>query len=221
MECRRGVFYHMPCWIMLLSTVLQIISALHRRFPKHYTPAAVNLLTAALAPPQRTSGLASSAALQASVPSGTGQGGAAANGPTAAQISAEQKEKEDSIRVTRQRPVLRVCAELALVGIIRDAPSRSGGEWVMKTLKDLVSVISLLVTHETIVSLLRNIALQRSVVIVFAPTFHIFEDICKAIPWNSSSNFYEISNFGRSGTRISCTDHTGESPGLPSSWEGN
>ena len=53
-------------------------------------------------------------------------------------LAPEQREKEDASRVIRQRPLLRVCAELALVGIIKDAPDRSGGEWVMKVLKDLV-----------------------------------------------------------------------------------
>ena len=53
-------------------------------------------------------------------------------------LSSEQREKEDATRVTRQRPVLRVCAELALVGIIRDTPTRSGGEWVMKVIRELV-----------------------------------------------------------------------------------
>lgn len=53
-------------------------------------------------------------------------------------IPPEQREKEDTARVTKQRPILRVCAELALVGIIRDAPGRSGGEWIMKVLKELV-----------------------------------------------------------------------------------
>lgn len=52
----------------------------------------------------------------------------------------EQREKEDSVRVARQRPILRVCSELALVGIISDGPGKSGAEWVMKVLKDLVSV---------------------------------------------------------------------------------
>ncbi|TFY71699.1 hypothetical protein EVG20_g1301 [Dentipellis fragilis] len=51
----------------------------------------------------------------------------------------EQREKEEAARVSRQRPVLRVCAELALVGVIRDAPGRSGGEWIMKALRDLLS----------------------------------------------------------------------------------
>ena len=51
----------------------------------------------------------------------------------------EQREKEDAARVTRQRPVLRVCSELALVGIIRDASGRSGGEYIMKALRELVS----------------------------------------------------------------------------------
>lgn len=50
----------------------------------------------------------------------------------------EQREKEETARVVRQRPVLRVCAELALVGIINDSPTRSGGEFIMKALKDLV-----------------------------------------------------------------------------------
>ena len=90
----------------------QIISALHRRFPNSFTPGLVSTLQAALAAPSR-------AALSA--------------------LSPEQREKEDSTRVTRQRPVLRVSAELALVGIIRDAPDRSGGEWIMKVIKDLVS----------------------------------------------------------------------------------
>lgn len=53
-------------------------------------------------------------------------------------MAPEQREKEDTARLTRQRPVLRVSAELALVGVIRDAPNRAGGEWVMKVLKDLV-----------------------------------------------------------------------------------
>lgn len=90
----------------------EIISLLHRRFPKSYTPGLVSALSAALAPPSR-------AILSALAP--------------------EQREKEDSARISRQRPILRVCAELALVGIIKDAPGRSGGEWVMKTLKDLLS----------------------------------------------------------------------------------
>ncbi len=33
---------------------------------------------------------------------------------------------------------MRVCTELTLVGVIRDVPSRSGGEWIMKALWDLV-----------------------------------------------------------------------------------
>ncbi|KAI0656547.1 ARM repeat-containing protein [Cubamyces menziesii] len=93
-------------------SAVEIISALHRRFPKTFTPALISLLSASIAPPSR-------AALAA--------------------LSPEQREKEDSARVTRQRPVLRVCAELALVGIIRDAPDRSGGEWIMKAIKDLLS----------------------------------------------------------------------------------
>ncbi|OSC99339.1 ARM repeat-containing protein [Trametes coccinea BRFM310] len=93
-------------------SAVEIISALHRRFPKTFTPALISSLSASLTPPSR-------AAL--------------------ASLSPEQREKEDSSRVARQRPVLRVCAELALVGIIRDGPDRSGGEWIMKTIRDLLS----------------------------------------------------------------------------------
>ncbi|EJD02975.1 transcription factor [Fomitiporia mediterranea MF3/22] len=115
-------------------SAVEIISALHRRFPKGFTPAINALLSTALLPPQRT--VVSSIGTQnpASTPAGN-VAGTASN----ATITPEQKEKEDAARVTRQRPVLRVCAELALVGIIRDAPGKSGGEWMMKTLKDLLS----------------------------------------------------------------------------------
>ncbi len=53
-------------------------------------------------------------------------------------LTPEQREKEDSSRISRQRPALRVCAELALVGIIKDGPDRSGGEWMMKVIRQLV-----------------------------------------------------------------------------------
>jgi regulator of nonsense transcripts 2 len=59
--------------------------------------------------------------------------------PSLAALAPEQREKEDTARVTRQRPVIRVCSELALVGIIKDASDRSGAEWMMKAIKELVS----------------------------------------------------------------------------------
>ncbi|KAL4080360.1 armadillo-type protein [Scleroderma yunnanense] len=91
---------------------VEVICSLHRRFSNIFTPAMVNLLSSALAPPSR-------ATLSAMAP--------------------DQREKEDAARVSRQRPVLRVCSELALVGVIRDAPTRSGAEWIMKAIKDLLS----------------------------------------------------------------------------------
>ncbi|KIP08451.1 hypothetical protein PHLGIDRAFT_23490 [Phlebiopsis gigantea 11061_1 CR5-6] len=93
-------------------SAVEIISALHRRFPTTFTPALVSTLSASLAAPSK-------AALST--------------------LSPEQREKEDASRVTRQRPALRVCAELALVGIVRDAPGRSGGEWIMKVIRELLS----------------------------------------------------------------------------------
>ncbi|KAJ7497393.1 ARM repeat-containing protein, partial [Mycena latifolia] len=93
-------------------SAVEIVSLLHRRFPAAFTPAFVTALSSALTAPSR-------AALAALAP--------------------EQREKDDASRVTRQRPVLRVCSELALVGIIRDGHGRSGGEWIMKVLKELAS----------------------------------------------------------------------------------
>ena len=90
----------------------QIISALHCRFPNSFTVTLVANLSSALSAPARTS---------------------------LASLAPEQREKEDSARVTRQRPIIRVCSELALVGIITDAPDRSGAEWMMKAVKELVS----------------------------------------------------------------------------------
>lgn len=113
---------------------LKIISALHRRFPRQFTPSINSLLNTALLPPQRPSSNAQATAAQTS---GSTTTSTLASGAVA--LTPEQKEKEDAARVTRQRPVLRVCAELALVGVIRDSPGKSGGEWMMKTMKDLVS----------------------------------------------------------------------------------
>ena len=92
----------------------QVISALHRRFPTNFTPALIVALAGALVPTNK-------AALATMAP--------------------EQREKEEAVRVARQRPTIRVCAELALVGVIRDGPSRSGGEWIMKVLRDLVRLL--------------------------------------------------------------------------------
>jgi regulator of nonsense transcripts 2 len=58
-----------------------------------------------------------------------------------ATLSPEQREKEETARVARQRPLLRVCSELALVGIISDGAGKSGGEWIMKILKELVCAL--------------------------------------------------------------------------------
>ncbi|KAG6903019.1 hypothetical protein C0995_007452 [Termitomyces sp. Mi166 len=91
---------------------VEIISSLHRRFVTTFTPALLSALSLAISAPNR-------AALNALTP--------------------EQREKEENSRVIRQRPVVRVCSELALVGVIRDGPSRSGGEWMMKALRELLS----------------------------------------------------------------------------------
>ncbi|CAA7259114.1 unnamed protein product [Cyclocybe aegerita] len=91
---------------------VEIISTLHRRFSKVFTPALVANLASAISAPPRAS---------------------------LSTLTPEQREKEDSARVTRQRPVVRLCSELALVGVIKDAPDRSGAEWMMKAMKELLS----------------------------------------------------------------------------------
>ncbi|KIK67319.1 hypothetical protein GYMLUDRAFT_156182 [Collybiopsis luxurians FD-317 M1] len=93
-------------------SAVEILSVLHRRFPTTFTPSLVASLSSALSVPSRAS---------------------------LANLTQEQRDKEDSVRVTRQRPVLRISSELALVGVIRDDPSRSGGEWIMKALKEMLS----------------------------------------------------------------------------------
>ncbi|KAJ3724609.1 transcription factor [Lentinula raphanica] len=93
-------------------SAVEILSALHRCFPATFTPKLVSSLSAALAVPSRAS---------------------------LANLTVEQRDKEDSARVIRQRPVLRISSELALVGVIRDDPVRSGGEWIMKTIKEMLS----------------------------------------------------------------------------------
>lgn len=139
LRCARPVS---STWLPLSNVnLLKIISALHRRFPKGFTHSVNSLLSTALLPPQRAAG--SSAGGQGNIASSipVTATGSAITMAAASATAPEQKEKEDAARIARQRPVLRVCAELALVGIIKDAPGKSGGEWMMKTLKDLVSDI--------------------------------------------------------------------------------
>ena len=57
-----------------------------------------------------------------------------------ATLTPELQEKEVSSRISRQRPVLRVSSELALVGIIGE-DKKSGGEWIIKVTKELVREI--------------------------------------------------------------------------------
>ncbi|KAJ7287430.1 transcription factor [Mycena rebaudengoi] len=93
-------------------SAVEVISSVHRRFSAAFTPALVSNLASSLSAPSRAS---------------------------LASLAPEQREKDDAARVIRQRPILRVCSELALVGIIKDGNGRSGGEWIMKVLKELLS----------------------------------------------------------------------------------
>jgi regulator of nonsense transcripts 2 len=69
-------------------------------------------------------------------------------------LAPEQREREDAARLARQRPALRVTAELALVGVLRDVSGKSGGEWVMKCLKELVRIARIEPSYTSIFSLL-------------------------------------------------------------------
>ncbi|KZO98973.1 ARM repeat-containing protein [Calocera viscosa TUFC12733] len=114
-------------------SAVEVISALHRRFPKMFTPALLTSLLAILAPPPK-----------------------AAPAPNQ---SNEQKEKEDMARISRQRPVLRVCAELAMVGIWRSEDgARSGGEGVIKLLRDLLSHDPSLSSLPLLISFIKSFA---------------------------------------------------------------
>lgn len=108
-EVRTKVFV-LQCGLLTIHH-FQVISALHRRFPTPFTQPLLSGLAQGLTPPGK-------AALAA--------------------LPQDQREKDEGARVARQRPLLRVYAELALLGILADAPGRSGGETILKTIKDLV-----------------------------------------------------------------------------------
>ena len=97
----------------------QVVSALHQRFPELFSVPLVSSLQSSLQAPSK-------AQLTA--------------------LAAEQKDKEESARVLRQRGLLRIFAELELAGIVRsagDASSKKGGpatgEATFGIFKDLVS----------------------------------------------------------------------------------
>jgi hypothetical protein len=98
---------------------------------------------------------------------------------TLSSLTPEQREKDDITRVTRQRPILRVCSELALVGIIRDNQRKCGGEWIMKVLRELVW--SYMRIHISCGSHLA-LALERPIIILVTPTFYIPEVLLISLP---------------------------------------
>ena len=125
---------------------------MHQRFRETFTPALVSAMSSAISTPNR-------AVLTA--------------------MASEQREKEDAARVARQRPVLRVCSELALVGIIQDSPTRSGGEWVMKALKELVIHYCLRCTYA-----LTFIVVKRPNFIVTTTPHDLPQVIFSSVSWN-------------------------------------
>ena len=70
-----------------------MISALHQRFPDTFTPFLTHTLARSLAPP---------------------------NYKQLASLSPEQREKEESTRILKQRILLRIAGELWLIGVLRN-----------------------------------------------------------------------------------------------------
>ena len=107
-------------------------------------------------------------------------------------MTQDQRDKEDSARIVRQRPVLRVSAELALVRVIQDAPGRSGGEWVMKAIKELVCVLT---TWASVCLYAESrIALQRPFPLFITLTFCLPQVLCSTflgdntLSWKHEAN---------------------------------
>ncbi|KAG0740844.1 hypothetical protein G6F23_008004 [Rhizopus arrhizus] len=75
-----------------VTACVEVVSALHQRFPDNFTLLLSGQLSKNLQPP---------------------------NKQYLATLSAEQKEKEESARITKQRTYLRIACELWLVGVLR------------------------------------------------------------------------------------------------------
>lgn len=93
-----------------VSAAVKVISALHQRFGSEaFTSPLVSTLTAQCKPP--SSATASSK-------------GSSSSSNNAASVPAEQREKEESQRVAKQRALLRLLAELDVVGLVSPGKSQ-------------------------------------------------------------------------------------------------
>jgi hypothetical protein len=91
-------------------------------------------------------------------------------------LSVEQREKEESARIVRQRPLLRISSELALVGILSDGPGRSGGELIMKAVRELVRLYGIAFPATD-----ASIAGQRSDTWILAVIHHFPQRLFQAV----------------------------------------
>lgn len=100
--------------VLSLRGALQVIVAMHNRFPELFTPSFTNLLLQGLKPG------ASSAA------------------------DKDIQEKENTARIIKQRTTLRIVGELEVIAIVRKAAGKAGstGEITWVALRDLVSLHS-------------------------------------------------------------------------------
>ncbi|KAK9898934.1 ARM repeat-containing protein [Cystobasidium minutum MCA 4210] len=90
---------------------VEVISALHQRFPELFTVPFIASLQASLQPPNKA---------------------------TLATLPQDQREKEENARVLRQRSLLRIYAELELAGIIAPA-GKALGESTFTVFRDLLT----------------------------------------------------------------------------------
>lgn len=99
----------------LVNTILrfkqQVLSALHQRFPELFSVPFIASLQTSLQPPNKA---------------------------TLGALPQDQREKEENARVLRQRSLLRIYAELELVGIAAPA-GKALGEATFTIFRDLVS----------------------------------------------------------------------------------
>ncbi|KAG0174672.1 hypothetical protein DFQ30_003435 [Apophysomyces sp. BC1015] len=76
-----------------IAACVEVLSALHQRFPDSFTPLLTYSLAKCLVPPTKQHLVG---------------------------LSQEQREKEEATRITRQRTYLRICVELWLAGVLRN-----------------------------------------------------------------------------------------------------
>lgn len=113
--CRGAIVMPGRSPSMAYSAPVQVVSAIHQRFPEVVSLPLLNTLQASLQAPSKA---------------------------VLAAMSQEQREKDETSRITKQRGLLRVYAELELVGIVRPEKNASPGDATFAIFRDLVTCIA-------------------------------------------------------------------------------